>query len=249
MSNTSRVLDALSDGPACDDCVSEQAQVFPRQQVNQIATRLAAKGIIRRVAGYPCRVCRRVKITNALGSTAALPSNVHDEVAAAHPPDHSTDSEREQVSVLDNTWHWEGNVQSRLRTFLEESGWRITFAANTAAKQAGVDLTASKANRRLLIEVKGFPTTTYAYGPNRGKLKSTQPTNQARQYFSHALLSMMRMLDKEPSAEVALCFPDYPTYRALLAATKRPFKLLRVGVYLVRKDGSVEVYTEHLSRD
>ena len=39
-------------------------------------------------------------------------------------------------------WHWEGNVQDKLVTWLEQEGWTIRSAADTAAKSAGKDIIA-----------------------------------------------------------------------------------------------------------
>ena len=77
------------------------------------------------------------------------------------------------------------------------------------------------------------PSTTYDHGPKRGQPKPTRPTNQARQWFSHALLGMMLMRHKRPDAEIALAFPDFPTYRRLVERTRVSFDLLGFGVYFV----------------
>ena len=79
-------------------------------------------------------------------------------------------------------WNWEGNVQAAIARWLVSQGWSITQASNTAIKQQGIDLIAEKDSQRLLIEVKGFPGTTYAHGPKRGQPKPTQPTLQAKHW-------------------------------------------------------------------
>jgi len=43
-------------------------------------------------------------------------------------------------------------------------------------------------NRRLAIEVKGYPSVAYANPARASEVKSTQPASQARQLYSHALL-------------------------------------------------------------
>ncbi|WP_211475157.1 hypothetical protein [Collimonas humicola] len=153
------------------------------------------------------------------------------------------------MSESDGTrsWHWEGNVQVVLHRFLEGTGWTITASANTETKERGIDLAAVKERRELLVEVKGFPVTTYEHGEKRGLLKPTPPTSQARQWYSHALLSIMRLREKWPVAEVALCFPDFPTYRALIDGTRSSLELLGVGVYLISEGGGVFAYLEHRS--
>lgn len=142
-------------------------------------------------------------------------------------------------------WFWEGHVQDALAARLTTDGWDVREAADTESKAPGIDLLATKDRRWLAIEVKGFPTTTYDHGPKRGQTKPTQPTNQARQWFSHALLGMMLLRDKRPDAELAVCFPRFTTYAKLVQRTEVSFGLLGFGVYLVNEDGSVDLALPH----
>lgn len=113
------------------------------------------------------------------------------------------------------------------------------------AEGPGIDLIAVRDDRWLAVEVKGFPSTTYEHGDRRGQPKPTQPTNQARQWFSHALLGMMLMRDKRPDAEIAIALPDYETYRRLADRTSVSFSLLGFGVYLISASGSVSLRIPH----
>ena len=142
-------------------------------------------------------------------------------------------------------WYWEGHVQDTLAAHLIAAGWDVREAADTESKAPGIDLLATKDQRWLAIEVKGYPNTTYDHGPKRGQPKPTQPTNQARQWFSHALLGMMLLRDKRPDAEIAIALPRYTTYENLVQRTKMSFGLLDFGVYLVSQDGSVELVLPH----
>jgi hypothetical protein len=142
-------------------------------------------------------------------------------------------------------WYWEGHVQASLAVHLEREGWTVREAADTESKAPGIDLLATLGDRWLAIEVKGYPNTTYDHGPKRGQLKPTQPTNQARQWFSHALLGMMLLRDKRPDAEIALCFPRFTTYEKLVRRTQVSFGLLGFGVYFVNEDGSVDLVGPH----
>jgi hypothetical protein len=194
-------------------------------------------------------LCGRTKKVSSLkdaGAIEKLPPSVSPISASAEPGSRSgaTPEEVDQRSWPSRPWHWEGNVQASLQRYLEVDGWRITNAANTESKAAGVDIAAVKGDRELFVEVKGYPTSTYDHGERRGMPKPTQPTNQARQWFSHALLSVLLLRDKAPSAEVALCFADFPTYRKLLERTRRSLGILGIGVYLVHADGGVESYLE-----
>lgn len=143
------------------------------------------------------------------------------------------------IEFDDRPWSWEGNVQATLAAHLSAAGWDVREVADTESKTPGIDLLATKANRWLAIEVKGYPNTTYDHGPKRGTPKPTQPNNQARQWFSHALLGMMLLRHRRPDAEIAICFPRFKTYESLLERTRLCFELLGFGVYLVAEDGSV----------
>jgi hypothetical protein len=136
-------------------------------------------------------------------------------------------------------WHWEGHVQDMLRRHLVAGGWTVKSAANTESREPGIDLVATKDGRWLAIEVKGYPTNVYDHGAKRGQPKPTQPTNQARQWFSHALLAAMLLRHKRPDAEIALCFPDFQTYRTLASRTRRSFVLLGFGRPPAPAGGSV----------
>ncbi len=142
-------------------------------------------------------------------------------------------------------WFWEGNVQDALAAHLGNEGWEVREVADTESKAPGIDLLATKENRWLAIEVKGYPNTTYDHGPKRGQSKPTQPPTQARQWFSHALLGMMLLRDKRPDAEIAIAFPRFTTYENLVERTKASFSLLGFGVYFVNENGWVDLLFPH----
>jgi hypothetical protein len=148
-------------------------------------------------------------------------------------------------TFCERPWFWEGHVQTALAAHFISEGWDVREAADTESKAPGIDLLATKDHRWLAIEVKGFPNTTYDHGPNRGQPKPTQPTNQARQWFSHALLGMMLLRDKRPDAEIAICFPRFKTYENLVQRTTVSFGLLSFGVYFVNENGSVDLVLPH----
>lgn len=229
MLNADRILAALADapGPLCDDCLSARAEITPRQQVNQLATRMAARGTLVR-ARSGCAVCHREKLASTTSSTI-IDNNEKEPKPARTTPlvDH------------DHPWHWEGNVQGMLRRHLEQNGWTITAAANTATMEPGVDLAARRDGRELFVEVKGFPTKTYERGAKRGEPKPTPPANQAHQWYAHALRTIMQLRHRHAESEVALCFPDFPTYRKLIDSTRTSLEAIRVGAFLISETGVV----------
>ena len=148
---------------------------------------------------------------------------------------------------MERPWYWEGNVQAALARYLKCEGWELHSVADTESKAPGIDVLATKASRWLAIEVKGFPNTTYDHGPKRGLPKPTQPTNQARQWFSHALLGMMLLRHRRADAEIAICFPEFKTYHSLVERTRLSFELLGFGVYFVSENGAVRLDVPHRS--
>jgi hypothetical protein len=95
-------------------------------------------------------------------------------------------------------WFWEGNVVNALAHSLAGKGWKIEGQADTHSKERGVDLRASREGRILLVEAKGYPSTTYRDPRRADERKPTNPTNQAQQWYSHALLKVLRLPRVEP---------------------------------------------------
>ena len=145
-------------------------------------------------------------------------------------------------------WFWEGNVQDALARFLESTGWEIREIANTATKAHGVDVMAASGHRTLAVEVKGYPSEKYADPRRAHEKKKTDPRNQCEKWFSQALFKAMRLRSSLPDAEIAVAFPDFPRYQALLRETEDSIRRLGVGVYLVDDLGTVSLVLPHTRR-
>lgn len=137
-------------------------------------------------------------------------------------------------------WHTEENVQRLLVDRLRSTGWTIIRTANTATGEHGVDVVAERHGATIGIEVKGYPSKTYARGPNKGLPKPTSPTNQAGHWFSHAILAAMKLRVAQPSWLSVMAFPDFPKYRRLYAQTSTPLAAAGIEVWLVSVDGTIE---------
>jgi hypothetical protein len=74
-------------------------------------------------------------------------------------------------------WYWEGNV---VEAILERTRWAIVSKADTHSKERGVDIYASRDDRTLLVEAKGYPSKNYRDPRRAGEVKATSPTNQAQ---------------------------------------------------------------------
>jgi hypothetical protein len=136
-------------------------------------------------------------------------------------------------------WFWEGNIVSALAQHLAGKGWAIESRADTYSRQRGIDLRASKNGVILLVEAKGYPSKSYRDPRRADETKSTNPTNQAEKWYSHALLKVLRLQTSHPQAKVALAFPDFPRYRTLFAETKLGLEKLGIAMLLVNADGQV----------
>jgi hypothetical protein len=90
-------------------------------------------------------------------------------------------------------WFWEGNVVDALALHLIRKGWLIKSKADTHSKERGVDIHATRKDQTLLVEAKGYPSKEYRDPRRSGEQKRTNPTNQAQQWYSHALLKVLRL--------------------------------------------------------
>ncbi len=150
---------------------------------------------------------------------------------------------RREPSSAASEWAWEGNVQSRMATHLAGTGWSTIRVADTALRERGVDIIAERDGQRLLLEVKGWPSSTYARGERAGQPKPTQPTTQAGVWFAEGLTTLIRR-GIEPRSQLAMALPDMPRYRNLLAEAAWALDRLNITVYLVTADGTVEMWEQ-----
>jgi hypothetical protein len=109
------------------------------------------------------------------------------------------------TGITDPTdWYWEGHVQALVVGYLARSGWSIKRVTDTASSEHGHDIAAHRGGEQVLIEVKGYPTSTYARGERQGSVRSPGSLgSQARTYFSNALLSGCLMRAETSEACIA----------------------------------------------
>jgi hypothetical protein len=149
--------------------------------------------------------------------------------------------ERPAPALVDGRdWFWEGNVVAAVVRYLNADGWRIGWVSDTATKEQGDDIRATKDGRTLRVEVKGWPTVGYADPARASETKRTRPSTQAGHWYSQALLHVVRDLGKHPKDLVAIALPDWPRFRNLVSETEAPLRQLGISVLFVRDDGSVE---------
>jgi hypothetical protein len=191
------------------------------QHINQTCRTLADQGLIVRGTSLG-------SITNRLATVA--PPRASDRLAVARP-----------VGSVDYDWAWEGNVQSSVVTQLAATGWRIVAVADTVRRQQGADIVAERDGTRLQVEVKGWPSTTYARGDRAGRPKPTQPSLQAMHWVAEGLTTLIRR-GADLSTKLALALPDMPRYRTLLAEAGWAIQRLEITIYLVEADGAVRTW-------
>lgn len=134
-------------------------------------------------------------------------------------------------------WHTEAQVQASLVTALAGEGWRILSVANTATRERGIDVVASREGQTVGIEVKGYPSREYADPARAGEVKRSRPSTQAGHWYSQAVLAAMRLRGKEPEWRSVIALPDFPRYRDLLAETAGSLRAANIEVWWVDQVG------------
>ncbi|WP_200945005.1 MULTISPECIES: hypothetical protein [unclassified Nocardioides] len=136
-------------------------------------------------------------------------------------------------------WHTEANVQALLVTALAADGWHILSVANTATKEHGIDVIASKDGETAGVEVKGFPSRTYADPARAGEQKRTSPSTQAAHWYSQAVLAAMRLRGKEPAWRSVIALPNFPRYRDLHSETLGSLAAAGIELWWVDQTGEL----------
>lgn len=143
---------------------------------------------------------------------------------------------------MSNDWFWEGNVVESLEKHLRDLGWSFVSKADTASRQAGVDLHLRKGDVDLRIEVKGYPSTLYRRGPNKGMPKPTNPATQARHWYAEALLCAILRQSEHPTSVVAIAFPEFPVFTRMVDRTTASLQKLGLRVLFVSETGDVRIF-------
>jgi len=125
---------------------------------------------------------------------------------------------------------------------LTSQGWSVPVGADTASKEQGDDLVATRGGETMVVEVKGYPSRGYADPKRAAEVKRTSPTSQAHHWFAQAMLRTTRTMDRRPPVTVGDGIPDRPRFLDLLAQTWSAISLLGIKVFLVHEDGSVSTY-------
>lgn len=139
---------------------------------------------------------------------------------------------------VDDAWMSEQETQARLVRWLEANGWHHII--QSVGHQHGIDVSASKGDARIAIEVKGHPQDRLIAGENKGAKRTFHPAAQARTYFANALHAAATTIAKRPGDLHAIALPDVPRYRSMVEGTRVALERLGLGVFIVSSDGSVD---------
>lgn len=188
-----------------------------------------ARVTIQTYLDHPARFLRWLVGDYRPGSASAEVTSVSARQSAANP----------DRTAPTGDWLGEAQVQAAIVGFLLREGWTIDHQADTAKRERGIDVEASRGDDRLAVEVKGFPGRTYARGPRAGQPKPTHPSLQASNYFAGALLSAISVREADPGVSVAIGLPDVPRYRDLIGRSAASIGLLGIALLLVEASGTV----------
>jgi hypothetical protein len=136
-------------------------------------------------------------------------------------------------------WHREENVQAAVVASLVAGGWRILSVADTASKEHGIDVVATNGQRSVGVEVKGYPSRSYADRARAGEVKRTAPSTQAGHWYAQAVLAAMRLRGKRPDYESVIALPAFARYQNLYTETAASLQVAQIAMWWVSPDGSV----------
>ncbi len=215
MTNKDRILSVMTTQEICDDCLSDQSGVRPRQTVYSICRTLSQESVITRNQGK-CNLCRKPKLVSLLLSNQSSKK----EVASS-----SLDVNNEPSQTTD--WFWEGNVQAKVVGYLVKNGYDIRSVSDTASRAPGKDIVAiTPDGNELWISVKGYPEKS--------------PNVQARHWFSQAVFDLVLYRGEGPNVKLALALPDgFVTYLNLLPRINWLKQTTPFQVFWVSEDGKV----------
>lgn len=136
-------------------------------------------------------------------------------------------------------WFEEGNVCKKVKKFLEDKKHYKIERFNKDKKAKGPDIIASKSSKKLIVEVKGYPSDYYVRGEKKGKKKRTPPKLQARHWLAEGLFQLIQRKSEYPDIEIGLGLPDKYSdlgFTEKIKCFKDAFKLT---YFLVNEKGNV----------
>ncbi|MEK5645814.1 hypothetical protein BK138_32005 [Paenibacillus rhizosphaerae] len=215
MSNKDKILSSITHATLCDDCLSNSANVKPRQTVYSICRSPGEASIIKRYEGV-CEHCHKSKIINQFLNEVKTSGEKLDSLRSV------------KLNSENTPWYWEGNVQSKVVRYLVLNGYTIHSVADTISRSSGKDIIASKSGSELWISVKGYPQKSQHI--------------QARHWFSNAIFDLLLYHDENPEAQLGIALPvGFTTYKNLIPRINWLKNSMPFQFFWVDEFGNVQV--------
>ena len=120
-----------------------------------------------------------------------------------------------------------------LMIYLKSEGYKILDYCK--GHRRGIDITAEKNNRKLLIEVKG----ARANHNSKIKKRSYFDSGQIKDHFGKAIVKSLEVKSDNPDCDIAIAHPDDELIKKHLDKSIKHLKQLDIIHFWVSKDGSV----------
>tara|TARA_B110000046_G_scaffold144838_1_gene151957 strand:- start:150 stop:569 length:420 start_codon:yes stop_codon:yes gene_type:complete len=121
-----------------------------------------------------------------------------------------------------------------LMKFLKSDGYEILDYCK--GHKRGIDITAEKNSRKLLIEVKG------ARANHNSKIKKRPyfDSGQIKDHFGKAIIKSLELKTDYPESDIAIAHPDDDMIREHIKKSVKHLKNFEIIHFWVSKDGSVK---------
>jgi hypothetical protein len=133
----------------------------------------------------------------------------------------------------------EGKVVGLVVQHLGRIGAFVWSVADTASEARGTDIVAGLDGRTLHIEVKGWPSKSYAHPARAHEQKRTNPTVQAKHWMAEAVFSALRLRAKHDDDRVIVAFPAFSRYENLADEVAPVLARADIEMWFVRESGAV----------
>ena len=120
-----------------------------------------------------------------------------------------------------------------LMVFLKSDGYKILDYCK--GHKRGIDITAERNNRKLLIEVKG----ARANHNSKIKKRSYFDSGQIKDHFGKAIVKSLEVKSDNPYCDIAIAHPDDELIKKHLDKSIQHLKQLDIIHFWVSKNGSV----------
>jgi hypothetical protein len=223
----------VSPDPLHQYAIQVGSALYPVKQAFEAATGISS-------SGFTTQAARRVFA--AMGFDVIAGGQSRAEEAEEEVPRADVSDVAGPATVMpprEGDWHTEARVQAMLIRYLHREGWEIVRSADTARRERGIDIEATKGAEAVAIEVKGFPSRDYADPRRAGEKKRTQPSTQAKVWYGSAILAAMVIRTQQPGVRAVIAVPDFPRYRELHRQTAGQLQKCEIELWWVTREGNV----------